>query len=180
MSLGKKLQALRKQRGMSQEQLADALNVSRQAVSKWELDATLPDTANVVSLSRIFEVSTDYLLLDEEAAPQPVAIKKNAWRMIAGSVGAGMGALGIFVMFIISRFVKVMIPRVEYIDGTEMTTWDSSITGIDFGLFIEQYELEGLMWVFALMIAAGVVLLAFDRIQPALSKLRRHFGTEFY
>ena len=65
MKLGEKLQQLRKQSGLSQEQLAAQLTVSRQAVSKWELDETMPDTENVVQLSRLFGVSCDYLLRDE-------------------------------------------------------------------------------------------------------------------
>ena len=65
MKLGEKLQQLRKQSGLSQEQLAAQLTVSRQAVSKWELEETMPDTENVVQLSRLFGVSCDYLLRDE-------------------------------------------------------------------------------------------------------------------
>lgn len=69
MTLGKKLQLLRRRNGLSQEQLADRLNVSRQAISKWELDAALPDTANVIALSRLFDVSADYLLKEDMEAP---------------------------------------------------------------------------------------------------------------
>ena len=75
MKLGEKLQQLRRQSGLSQEQLAAQLTVSRQAVSKWELDETMPDTENVIQLSRLFGVSCDYLLRDEVdeqgAAPAP-------------------------------------------------------------------------------------------------------------
>lgn len=65
MTFGEKLQLLRKQKGMSQEQLASQLTVSRQSVSKWELDNSLPDVENVIQLSKFFGVSTDYLLKDE-------------------------------------------------------------------------------------------------------------------
>ena len=51
MLLGEKLKKLRKARGLSQEQLADQLNVSRQAISKWELGESTPDTDNLVALS---------------------------------------------------------------------------------------------------------------------------------
>ena len=54
MKLGEKLQRLRRQSGLSQEQLAARLTVSRQAVSKWELDDAMPDTENVIQLSRLF------------------------------------------------------------------------------------------------------------------------------
>ena len=63
--LGEKILRLRKARGLSQEELAGQLTVSRQAVSKWELGESVPDTENVVQLSKIFCVSTDYLLHDD-------------------------------------------------------------------------------------------------------------------
>jgi transcriptional regulator with XRE-family HTH domain len=66
MTLGEKLQLLRKQNGMSQEQLASQMCVSRQAVSKWELNESLPDTDKIVQLSKIFHVTTDYLLFADE------------------------------------------------------------------------------------------------------------------
>ena len=73
MNLGEKLQALRKARGWSQEELAGQIHVSRQTLSKWESGGAVPDTENVVALSRLFGVTTDYLLLGEgEAAAAPV------------------------------------------------------------------------------------------------------------
>ena len=59
MKFGEKLQKLRRQAGLSQEELAGKLSVSRQAVSRWELDGTLPDAGRVAELSRIFSVSAD-------------------------------------------------------------------------------------------------------------------------
>jgi transcriptional regulator with XRE-family HTH domain len=65
VNIGKKIQTLRKQMNLSQEQLAEKLTVSRQAVSKWELDQSIPDTDKILELSKLFNVSTDYLLNDE-------------------------------------------------------------------------------------------------------------------
>lgn len=65
MNFGDKLQQLRKAKGMSQEQLAEQMDVSRQAVSKWELNASTPEVQNILRLSKIFEVSTDELLCNE-------------------------------------------------------------------------------------------------------------------
>ena len=59
-----KLIELRRERGLSQEQLADLLDVSRQSVSKWESDQTMPELPKLVALSGIFEVSLDYLIRD--------------------------------------------------------------------------------------------------------------------
>ena len=60
-----KLYSLRTQSGYSQEALAEKVNVSRQAISKWELGLTLPDTDKIVALSKVFDVSIAYLLKDE-------------------------------------------------------------------------------------------------------------------
>ena len=70
MTLGQRIQELRKQRGMSQEALGDALGVSRQAVSKWEGDNGIPELDTLIAMSRLFEVTVGQLLGVEEAAEQ--------------------------------------------------------------------------------------------------------------
>lgn len=69
MTIGEKIQRCRKAQRMSQEELAGRLGVSRQAVSKWELNESIPDTENVIELGRIFGVSLDYLLKVEIEEP---------------------------------------------------------------------------------------------------------------
>ena len=64
MKFEEKLMDLRKKAAMSQEELADRLGVSRQAVSRWELGSTLPDAPNLLKLSDLFGVSIDWLLRD--------------------------------------------------------------------------------------------------------------------
>lgn len=65
MNFAEKLLNLRTRYGYSQEVLAEKLKVSRQAISKWELGTTLPETNKVIEISDFFGVSTDYLLKDE-------------------------------------------------------------------------------------------------------------------
>lgn len=60
---GKRISSLRKNRNLSQEDLAELLNVSRQTISKWENQEVLPDAYNLIGLSRIFKVAVDELLL---------------------------------------------------------------------------------------------------------------------
>ena len=66
MRFEEKIVELRKQKGLSQEELAERLGVSRQAVSRWELGQTLPDIPNLLQLCELFGVSADYLVRDEE------------------------------------------------------------------------------------------------------------------
>lgn len=65
-SVGDKIYRLRKQNGLSQEELADKIEVSRQSVSKWETNTMTPGTEQIVALAKLFKVSIDYLILNEE------------------------------------------------------------------------------------------------------------------
>lgn len=65
MIFADKLIRLRKQAGLSQEELASELNISRESVSKWEQAQSIPDLDKIIQLSTFFNVSTDYLIKDE-------------------------------------------------------------------------------------------------------------------
>ncbi len=69
MILAEKIFALRRNAGYSQEELAEKLNVSRQSVSKWESASSIPDIGKIIELSKLFGVTTDYLLKDDLESP---------------------------------------------------------------------------------------------------------------
>ena len=77
MILANKITELRKKAGWSQEELADKLGVSRQAVSKWEGAQSVPDLERIIAMSRLFGVSTDYLLKDGWRARIPPRRRKR-------------------------------------------------------------------------------------------------------
>lgn len=62
MNMADRIQYLRKAKGISQEELADQVGVSRQAVSKWESEQSMPDLDKVIAMSDFFGVTTDYIL----------------------------------------------------------------------------------------------------------------------
>lgn len=68
MTFAEKLKSIRKQAGMSQEQLAEKLGVSRQAVTKWETDAGIPDIENIMAISTLFDISIDELFSNDKGA----------------------------------------------------------------------------------------------------------------
>ena len=70
MTFGEKLQQIRKASGLSQEQLAQQLDVSRQSISKWELNDAVPDVNKLIILSELFSVSIDDLLMDEQQSKE--------------------------------------------------------------------------------------------------------------
>ena len=76
MTLGQKLKEIRKRFGLSQESLAEIMNVSRQAITKWESDEGLPDVSNLQELSKVFNLTVDYLLDDDNSLPA-LSMKKE-------------------------------------------------------------------------------------------------------
>lgn len=76
MTMAEKIQELRVQKGLTQERLAELLDVSRQSVSKWELGQAIPDVEKIIRMSELFGVSTDAILLretkEEEAPANPL------------------------------------------------------------------------------------------------------------
>ena len=64
MTLGQRIQQLRTERGMSQEELGEHLGTTRQTVSKWELDKAFPELSRIVLMSKLFAVTTDSILVD--------------------------------------------------------------------------------------------------------------------
>ena len=107
MTLADRIQQLRKQKGISQEELADRVGVSRQAVSKWESAQSVPDLDKILLLSDYFEVTTDYLLKGIEPVP-PVRDKRadgriftivasvlNFCLLYTSSPGSGAGGPGL-------------------------------------------------------------------------------------
>lgn len=86
MALPEKLYALRKKSGLSQEQLAEALNVSRHAISKWEGGSAMPESDKLLALSNYFGVSLDYLLKD--GAPDAALIVYGVLSILVPSVPA--------------------------------------------------------------------------------------------
>lgn len=76
--LGTKIKELRKEKGITQEQLARALSVTRSAVALWEVDNTDPDIKNIIAIANFFCVSTDFLLgLEDEAGRKNFQVKNN-------------------------------------------------------------------------------------------------------
>ena len=104
MDLADRLQELRKKTGYSQEQLADMLGLSRQAVSKWESRQGKPEIDNIIKLTEIYHVSADYILLGiDPSAQAPAPEKKKVakeYREAIKSISIVAATAGITVLFI--------------------------------------------------------------------------------
>lgn len=123
MRFGEKVYTLRKRIGWSQEELAFQLGVRRQTVSKWETDFMKPEIDKVVALSKLFNVSTDTLLIDEIELPPvkadavcqdkgnqelPTEIvphaKKRDRSLMAGIILSAISGIGIIIIILVSLF----------------------------------------------------------------------------
>lgn len=99
INIAERIQKLRKTKGISQEELAEKVGVSRQAVSKWESEQSIPDIEKIIILSNYFEVTTDYLLKGIE--PQIEEQKKKSDPVIFSIAGTACNVIGLLVSFII-------------------------------------------------------------------------------
>ena len=145
MTFGEKLQQLRRERGWSQEELAAHIPISRQAISKWESGAAMPDTENVVAISRLFGVSTDYLLHDDYAGDQDIpavkdreaALKKrHKWDM------AMMILIGIQALAFFWQLAGSLIYQNHLIPLLGMTAHIMTIIGFEAGFRYFQKEAD--------------------------------------
>lgn len=111
MRLDEKLVCLRKEKGLTQLDLAEAVKVSRQAVSKWESGGGIPSTENLRGLSELYGVSIDYLLNEEArepeedttprektgTSPEPVPVREVKRKVLIKWVVFALGLLGLIV-----------------------------------------------------------------------------------
>lgn len=163
MTLGERIQLLRKAAGLSQEQLAEIVGVSRQAVSKWETDQSSPDIENILALSKAFAISTDELLGNAAALPEgdagtpvsakshmDVILKLNAKKRLftAGWVSAMVGLL----LLIIEFFLLLMLQRNDMVIKGE---WYTNVMD-----YANQPPMPTIFFITAVIIAAGVCLTA--------------------
>lgn len=109
MTTGEKLTKLRREHGYTQEEIAEQLGVSRQAVSKWEANTAYPETDKLIWLAQLYDCSLDYLLNDANAVPRtgartPWHFERKSARTVRGvplwhiNLGMGRTAKGIFAV----------------------------------------------------------------------------------
>lgn len=116
MNMADRIQALRRAKGISQEELADKVGVSRQAVSKWESEQSMPDLEKIIIMSEFFEVTTDYILKGIEPAVDKDEKGKELASRILYIASTALIAIGLFCAF-----------GVWYAEQTMEAIWGSMI-----------------------------------------------------
>ena len=121
MKLSEKLFELRKEKGWSQEKLAEQINVSRQSISKWESGQVLPEIEKIIELSKIFQVTTDYLLLDENSEKGSTAVileeDKDKYYKEVKSVGLWQ----VIYIFVLALAIYLFLAGSSF--PAELTAW---------------------------------------------------------
>lgn len=114
MTIGQRIAAKRKEKNLSQEQLGEALNVSRQSVYRWEKDATIPELDKLMALSKLFDVSLGWLLGEESAD----SMTGEQLRMVGEITGRCLAAsqprkrrswISIFAAIVIAALLAVLL-----------------------------------------------------------------------
>ncbi|MDR2822204.1 MAG: helix-turn-helix domain-containing protein [Acholeplasmatales bacterium] len=112
MTTGEKIYTLRRKINLTQEQLADILQVSRQSISRWETNLSYPETEKLIKLSELFQVTVDYLLKDNAKEPQTKVKKELLSRFKLSSL----------IIHIISIYLLIVVIGVSYIFRNELVT----------------------------------------------------------
>jgi len=113
MNLGETLLKLRKQKGLSQEEVADKLNVTRQTISKWETNQSMPDFDKIVPICKLYDVSSDELLTgSKKTITSEIGNQNNLDKTNKKKHALGI-SLGVLIYFISVVWIMVTIPVME-------------------------------------------------------------------
>ena len=129
--LSERIYKFRRKSGLSQEQLAEKIGVSRQAISKWESGTSTPELEKLLALSDCFSITLDELVKDEtanqEASEAPLKSRENKASKVAEmKVGIGLCLIGA-ICLILSGVMMVTSPSVGG-QGTVIVTFDASLS----------------------------------------------------
>lgn len=125
MKFNEKLIKLRKEMGLSQEELGNKLNVARQTVSKWELGETTPEMDKLIKMSEIFNIILDELIKDKNNDEN---INNTNSQKLAGLVIKILKGLGIFLIVIAIAVVFLMI--ISFVSFNKIGTDEGSETNV--------------------------------------------------
>lgn len=109
MKFNEKLVMLRKQNNLSQEQLAEQLNVARQTVSKWELGETTPEMDKLIKMSEIFKISLDELMKEETQGETVNDPNNTNSQKLAGMTIKILKGIGIFFIIIVIMYIILIV-----------------------------------------------------------------------
>ena len=130
MKLSDKIIGLRKSNGISQEDLAEKLDVSRQAISRWESGTAMPDANNILQLSKLFGVTTDYLLNDDYQSDNDLPKVKEVQNDNLGQIMVYLVTLEVMVLLI--QFMTTVILQNVFFGFLSFLPFVAAIGGFEY------------------------------------------------
>ena len=158
MDISKRIYELRKKKQVSQEELANNLNVSRQAVSKWESNQTLPDLEKVVLMSEFFGVSTDYILTGKDKSGDYVLSTDQQMNKNWSAKKLGILVSLVSLICIIILCILGSVKGGDYYEYGDKNIELHGIRG-----FLATYNLTWLAILLILTVLVGIALILFDK-----------------
>lgn len=154
MTMGNRIAKRRKEKGYTQEYLAQVLGISRQAVGKWEQDLSAPDTKNLIALAELLDISVEELLTGKcSTGPTDTKLPVLLWRI------GGWLFLGGFLLYIIGIITGIL--------DKMFTIWAGNVgIGVPFLMYgTEPGALVILSFMFLLWIAGGILAVIASKLE---------------
>ncbi|MDD3338718.1 MAG: helix-turn-helix transcriptional regulator [Lachnospiraceae bacterium] len=150
MNISERILQLRKQKRLSQEEMAKKLNVTRQAVSKWENSQSLPDIDNIIAMSKLLDKSTDFILHGMEMTGSNLQENKtdNVKKRFILPI----------CLLVIALILSFSLPMMaKFYQGYEFSTWGTSYS--DAYEYMRHFPLLGIVFITAGFYISGIFLL---------------------
>ena len=139
MTINEKLVQLRKSKGWSQEDLAEKLSVSRQTISRWENGTALPDAENLLQLSHLYDVSSDYLLNDDYEGDDDLPRVKTVEEKLYNTVKKNQKFLLSAAIAFIVAAVAFLIAAIDQLNTVFVIA--AVVSAIGSGISVYRYEM---------------------------------------
>lgn len=167
MEIGERLQQLRKEKGISQEKLAEQLHVTRQAVSKWETGQSYPDLDNLGALCKLYGVTADYILHGEDTKTQKKLFHKKVKWIIFGLM-SGSGAI---LCYLLPLFASMY-------QQSEFRTWGSCYTNAND--YITEWPVLGILIIALALLLIGIAGIFLSYLIPKYENSIHEFISDWF
>lgn len=172
MAIGKRISELRKKNGMTQEQLAEALGTTRQAVSKWESEKSSPDIDCAIRMGKLFDVSMDYLLLGEDhpeesqnpdKLPPTQSANKSNWKKMVFAI---LLCIGITLVCLLPLFASLYQGHMRSMYGVYYTNAND---------YLQEWPMLGVVIVSCIPLGIGLLGLCWPWLKGLFRDIKENW-----
>ena len=172
MTIGEKILKLRKARGWNQEELAEKIGVSRQAVSRWESDSAKPDADKIIAICDLFGVSADYLLRENYQGETGERISQSQTNTLSSAIERLTLKQWISISLLLGGIGIMLLMKLVYI-FVNTNYYYQDIMGVNYTGFQAFLRAEEVLWIWNGGMIAGI--LGAVRLIPIPERIRTWF-----